>query len=1109
MEFTHLHVRSGYSMMKSTIKLADLVKQTKEFGMNSVALTDENVLHGAVSFYKYCLNVGIKPIIGMVINLSENNRKCIVLAKNNHGYQSLLRLSSYIQLEGKGSIKQQELHIYAKDLFLIVPVPDLEQSSEVNKVEIIRSYLKEWHSSAPDTDIYLGIESTEKDNFSLYKEALAGIPFQAVAIGDARYLHIEDQTAYHCLRAIDKGEKWNDQSTTVSNKNQSFYESEVGMGLFEDWPEIVDQSNHIAAQCNVKLDLDQQRLPKYPLDQSTTAAAYLKKLCDQSLIKKYPNTTDAVRDRLDYELDIINRMQFSDYFLIVWDFIQYAKEQEIMVGPGRGSAAGSLVAYLLDITEVDPIRYDLLFERFLNPERVSMPDIDIDFSDHRRDEVIAYVQKKYGREHVAQIGTFGTFATRSVLRELSKTLNISPEDTAFILKEIPGQGAKSVTESLKAAPSLVDYVKKSEELQQLFKVARKLEGLPRHLSTHAAGVIISDDPLVDHVALTTGSDQQMLLTQFAMKDLEAVGLLKMDFLGLRNLTLIERIIDAIKRQEKKEIVINELPENDARTFALLQQGKTNGIFQLESQGMQRVLNELYPTSFEDIVAVNALYRPGPMEYISTYVSRKHGKETVNYAHPDLQSILKPTYGVLIYQEQIMQIANQLAGFSYGQADILRRAVSKKQKEQMEELKQQFIQGCLNNGYNQDVAEELFHWIIRFSNYGFNRSHAVAYSLISYRLAYLKAHYPAYFLADLLSSVAGQHDKTRLYSKEAQELGVRILQPSINKSFGSYSVENNNIRMGLWAIKGVGNQVVKEVLRVRKAGPFKHLFDFCLRVSLKIVNRPILEALIMAGAFDETKSDRAVLLATIDQALEQGELFGEFDDQPSFFHDDLELDVNYVEVEAFTTMQQLTLERELLGIYISSHPLSNYRTQLRSSGYVSLSQLNHMVGKNNRNTAAIIQQLKVIRTKRGDQMAFITLADEETDMEAVVFPDIYRQVKSWLKEEIMVTLTGKPEERQNKIQLLVSEISQFEESSLDQTENKQRLFIKIDQKTEQYVLSQMKKLANYYPGKTPVIVFHSVKELTYQLANTYNLNLERECLQQLYHTFGRDNVVVKN
>ena len=800
-------------------------------------------------------------------------------------------------------------------------------------------------------------------------------------------------------------------------------------------------------------------------------------------------------------------MKFSDYFLIVADFINFAKTNQIVVGPGRGSSAGSIVAYLLGITDVDPLKYDLLFERFLNPERMTMPDIDVDFSDIRRDEVIDYVKNKYGDEKVAQIITFGTFAARSLLRELIKTIGIDQQDAFFILKQIPLQSKKSIIEVIRESEELAQFIKQSEQLKILFSVAAKLEGIPRHISTHAAGVVISEEPLIEHVPLTQGANETNL-TQYTMNDLEAIGLLKMDFLGLRNLTLIEKIIQSVKYSNRKNIALNELPENDEKAFDLLRNGKTNGVFQLESGGMKQVLTELKPTEFEDIVAVNALYRPGPMDFIPTYINRKFNREKVSYPHPDLKPILEKTYGVLVYQEQIMQIANKIAGFSLGQADILRRAVSKKKQDVMDEQKEAFINGCLENGYSIKVAEEIFGWIVKFSNYGFPRSHAVAYSKISYQLSYLKAHYPENFFAELLSSTASQQDKVQVYIKEMREMNLQLAPPSINQSFGKYSVEQNKIRMGLLTIKGIGNQVASEILRVRKdGGKFKNLFDFCLRVSLKIVNRASIEQLILAGAFDETYSNRASLLASVDQALEQGDLFKEFNDQVNIFQDKIELEENYVSIEDFSQAKKLADEKELLGIYISDHPLKRYRNKLRGNGFVTLKNAEKQIGQRNVKSASIIQTIKTIRTKRGDPMAFITLSDETSDMEAVIFPDVFRDVSRWLEEEILVMVEGKIESRNNKIQWLISRIAAFDENILHSIQQS-RLFIKLTDQKSDIALGKINTIANQFPGSVPIIIHQEKQKKTYQLANDYSIHPNHECMQAFRNYFGKDNVVLK-
>lgn len=1101
MSFTHLQVKSGYSLMESTITIDKLVKRAVDHDFQALALTDDQVLYGAIPFYKACMRHGIKPIIGMIVHIIDETT-CILLAKNNQGYKNLMKLSTDIQTGDTKNIEYNQLTNYTQDLIGIVPARNIENQS----VEQIAAYIRQWTQVFDANDFYLGVEDHGKEQERKLHQIVQDFSNQeninVVAINDVLYLDEKDDRAYDCLQAMKKGQGWvPDNNPAV--KNHHLRSTDEMNNLL--WPEAIEATHLIMEKCEVELNFDERLLPSFPVPEEMDAHTYLEKKCWINVKGKFPLVTNEIKNRLQYELSVIQSMGFSDYFLIVWDFINYAKENNIVVGPGRGSAAGSLVAYVLSITDVDPIEHQLLFERFLNPERITMPDIDIDFSDNRRDEVIEYVRNKYGSEHVAQIITFGTFAARSLVRELIKTMGIDQQDAYFLLKEIPVQANKSLLEFVQASEDLKLYIKQSNALKVLFSIAMKLEGLPRHISTHAAGVVISEKPLVNYIPLTIGSNLT-LLTQYPMNELEAVGLLKMDFLGLRNLTLLERIIKSIGYTHKKQIDLANIPEEDSDTFSLLQSGRTNGVFQLESEGMKQVLTKLKPTSFEDIVAVNALYRPGPMENIPVYISRKHKQAPIHYPHPDLEPILKKTYGVLIYQEQIMQIANQIAGFTLGKADMLRRAVSKKQHELMDEQKEAFIAGCLDNGYNEAVATEIFNWIVQFSNYGFNRSHAVAYSKISYQLAYLKAHYPACFFAELLSSTANQQEKVHQYRKEAKEFNLEFFPPNINNSFGKYAVEQGQIRMGLLAIKGIGNQAVKEIVNVRKSGPFKDLFDFCMRVSTK-VNRQTLELLIMAGAFDETYPNRASLLASIDYAMEQGELFREFADQPSLFQDKMDLVATYVEIEDFSLMKKLADEKEFVGIYISSHPLANYREKLRGNGYVTLSQSNAKSGKRSINSAAIIQAIKTIRTKRGDPMAFITISDETSDMEAVIFPDVFRDVKRWLKEEEIVFIKGKIEARNNKHQWLIQEINQFNEEELE-TKNNQRLFIKFSEKNSEDVLLILKEIASKYPGATPVIIHREDKKKTYQLASEYFMEVTNGCLRELRNYFGGANVVLK-
>ncbi len=1086
--------------MQSTVKINDLVQMAKQHQMSAVALTDHNVLHGAVSFYQTCVREGVTPIIGMETSVYINNQSedIILLAKSNEGYQSLVQISSIIQASEEKWIDYQQCLTLLKDCLIIIPFQHSVLNQYLNRSdqEAVRQFLDIWPEGTS-----IGLTRFDLDQV----DQLQQFQLPLVALGDVRYLRGEDQQAFQCLRAIDK--KNGLDPFDVVNSYHFFNQTEA-YHFFEGYPELIDQAKRMAMACKVELTFNQHMLPRYPLEDDQDASTYLRALCEQAADQKHSDMSQ-VKGRLDYELSVIQEMGFSDYFLIVWDFIRFAKAQDILVGPGRGSVAGSVVAYLLGITTVDPLKYNLLFERFLNPERVSMPDIDVDFSDHRRQEVIDYVKDKYGYESVAQIGTFGTFKARSIIRELAKVFKLKDADLKFILKEIPAQGDASIVKVVKSSNRLLDFIKEDEELQRFFKVARVLEGLPRNMSTHAAGVIIHDQPLLKTVPLI--HDQAgNLLTQFPMGDLEAIGLLKMDFLGLRNLTTIERIINLISRYQKESLKLSEIPFDDQRTFDLLKRGETTGVFQLESAGMQRVLKTLKPTTFEEVVAVNALYRPGPMDFIDTYIKRKHQEEKVSYIHPDLKPILDATYGVLIYQEQIIQLAHQFAGLSYGEADILRRAISKKKQEDIESVKQQFITGCLNKGYAQHVAEEIFSWIYRFANYGFNRSHAVAYSIIAYQLAYLKAHYPVYFFTELLNAITGQQDKVQQFIREAKKASLSLLPPSINKSYYHYRPDHGSIRMGLSSIKGLSYPVINEIVKVRQAGLFKDLFDFCMRISLEVVNRSAVETLILAGTFDEWGADRATLLATVDGAMEQGELFGGLGDQADLFVDGLQLEGQYQQVEPFSVMQKLAYEKELLGMFVTDHPLALKRRVLRSHGLIDISHIYSKQDQKIPACVAIVQSIRIIRTKRGESMAFLQLADEKEEIEAVIFPDLYRDIKPMIEEQMIVVVKGKKDWRHGKVQVIIQSLDQLTLDKLpsEPTIDKQ-LFIKVNQEDElEAYLPLINDVSQQYPGQIPIIIYQSNHKKTFRLSEDYFIDPQYHAIKQLEAHFGQENVVLK-
>ncbi|ARI76813.1 DNA polymerase III subunit alpha [Halobacillus mangrovi] len=1113
MTFTHLHIQSGYSLMNSTINVEQLAARAKDLGYQSLALTDKDVMSGAVAFYQVCKRHGLKPIIGLKVDVQTGSgpMPTILLAMDHFGYQNLMKISSWI------NTKEDKIHIdqmssFSTGLIAIV----LTSASSVAELVISRNFTEAQTALQPFFDlfqnkqVYLSIQDSdlrsERQLHKPLKEWSEQSRIQVAAVGDVRYIQQEDAEAYLSLRAMDEGNRL-PPAIDANNYHQYLKSPEEMKAYFKDWwPKVIEETGNIEGKCQLELDLDQQLLPSYPTPEGEVAASYLRKLCVEALESKYTDHQQSARKRLEHELNIIDSMGFNDYFLIVWDFIAYARENGIQAGPGRGSAAGSIVAYLLDITQVDPLAYGLLFERFLNPERITMPDIDIDFPDHRRDEVIEYVADKYGKRHVAQICTFGTFAARSVLRDLFKVMAIDESDAAFILKQIPKGTSDSLVNIVQKSEPLREYIRNSDRLRRLFKVAAKLEGLPRHVSTHAAGVVISEQPLVQYTALMKGQGN-VNLTQLAMGELERIGLLKIDFLGLRNLSFIERIENKIRRFEDSNFSIGQVPFTDEHTFSLLKEGKTNGVFQLESQGMKSVLTRLKPSHFEDIVAVNALYRPGPMEYIQTYIDRKQKREEVHYPHPDIEPILRHTYGVLIYQEQIMQVAQTIAGYKLGEADLLRRAVSKKQANVLQEQKDHFIQKAKQNGYTDTVANQLFEWIVKFSNYGFNRSHAVAYSFISYWLAYMKAHYPSYFLAELLNAHMGDREKLAVYIREAKEFNSEVKAPSINNSQAFCQDEGGSIRMGLLAIKGVGFQAVQAIIEERQNGKFKHLNDFCLRVGSKAVNRSVIEALILAGAFDEIETNRASLLASIDQALEQGELFKEFHDQPGLFEADLDLGDQKVEVEPFPVLKRLAMEKEVLGTYLSEHPLESHRKNLRTNGFVSVKQSYKVHHQRKLKLAAVIETIKEIRTKRGDPMAFLTISDETSEIDVVIFPELYRRVKPWLSEQKLVLLKGKVEERRNTLQIIVSEMTEFHEQDLHQ-HPAQRLFIRVDRVNENEAIDKIKETAGYFPGNTPVVIVRSDDRKTYQLGETYAMDTSRDCLHQLNQYFGKDSVALR-
>ncbi|UII55162.1 DNA polymerase III subunit alpha [Cytobacillus spongiae] len=1118
MSYIHLHVQSAYSLLSSTATVEQLVSSAKQKGFTAIALTDRNVMYGAISFYKECLKQSIKPILGLTVDVisemdEEKAYPLVLLANNQKGFKNLLKITSVVQTKSPLGIPIKWLKHYSEGITAISPGLDGEierfllDEDENTAMKIVEIYKQTFEPNQFYLAIQnLGITEQEKMNSQLQKLGSAyGV--ELVATNPVYYLAREDSFAHECVLSIKNGDKLQDELRERLPSDQYYLKdtNEVVEGM-SAYPDALENTLAIAERCNVMLELNQQHLPKYPVSEGESAASLLEKICWKGLQERFSEVGIEHKQRLQYELSVIQKMNFSDYFLIVWDFMRFAREREILTGPGRGSAAGSIVAYVLYITDVDPIKHELLFERFLNPERISMPDIDIDFPDNRRDEVIDYVVHKYGELHVAQIITFGTLAAKAAIRDVGRVFGLNPKELDTVSKYIPSRLGITLKEAYQESESLRNFIRQSDMNKRLFETALKLEGLPRHTSTHAAGVIISEQPLIQMVPIQEGHNH-VYLTQYSMEHLESVGLLKMDFLGLRNLSLIENIVASIQRATGKKLEIQKIPLEDEKTFALLSKGNTTGVFQLESDGMRSVLKRLRPNQFEDIVAVNALYRPGPMENIPLYINRKHGKELVSYPHADLQAILQNTYGVIVYQEQIMQIASKMAGFSLGEADLLRRAVGKKQKHVLDKERAHFVRGSVQKGYSEETANSIYDLIVRFANYGFNRSHAVAYSFIAYQLAYLKAHYPQHFMAALLTSAIGNEGKLSQYIRELKQMDFPILPPSINYSGYTFMVDKQGIRYSLSAIKGIGMTVLKEIFQARKNKKFADLFDFCIRVSKKAINRKTMEILVHSGSFDEFGEDRAVLLASLDVALDHAQLVKPDDsDQGDLFsEEDFMLKPKYVNVDPIQIEDKLQLEKEALGLYLSDHPVSVYESSFLTLGAKPLVDL---AGK--ATTVAYVSEIKKIRTKKGDAMAFLTISDQSGEMEAVVFPTVFKRISHLLAKGVVLYLQGKIEEKDGRSQFIV-QLGEVLESVLERaTPNEATLYLKIEQEVEtEEQLTILKALLRQHQGNIPCILYYASSKRMVRLSQDDRIVPSPQLLDQLKEILGDSNVILKS
>ncbi len=1106
LSFVQLQVKSTFSLLESSLTIADLVKNTKAQGYTAVGLTDFQSLSASIDFYTACRTAGLQPILGLTIApngllTTEQAAPLLVYALDQAGYQALLKLSTHLMTNEAG-VPITALQPYLAHLAVITPayaaeLPDLvatdmaQAQQYVQQLQALKpAQLRLGVSLQPEGQPYIaGLKQISQSS---------GIPL--IALEDVCYLAPEDAFSVTVLQHIKAGTTL---ATTDTQQTGSHYlptaaaitERYQANGLAAAAAETV----RFAASSHLEIKLHHSLLPKFPVPTDQSSHIYLRQTAEQGLKQRFSDgqIPVAYQQRLDYELGVIQKMGFDDYFLIIWDVMQYAHRVHILTGPGRGSAAGALVAYALAITEVDPLQYNLLFERFLNPERHNMPDIDLDIPDNKREQLLQYVHDKYGQQHMAQIITFGTLAAKQALRDVGRVLGLTQFEMADWSKAIPNVLHIDLKTAYDQSLRLRNLVSDSPRNQLLFATARKLEGLPRHYSTHAAGIVLSDQDLTDYVPLQTGSEG-ILLTQLPMGNVEALGLLKMDFLGLRNLSILANALNLIKRQTGKALAIAQVPLDDAATLALFQRGDTDGVFQFESAGIKNVLRELQPTSFEDVVAVNALYRPGPMVNIPTFIQRKHEQKEPDYPDQRIATILAPTYGILVYQEQVMQVAAAMGGFSLGEADSLRRAMSKKKKAVIDAKRDEFVAGALQQNFTQETATQMYDYIERFANYGFNRSHAVAYSMVAFQLAYLKTHYPAAFFAALLNSVIGNPTKTKSYLAAAKKRHLTILPPDINQSQLTYTLQQpNKILFGLLCIKGLRRQFVTALLTERRTnGRFKSLEQFLQRLAKlddKWVNMSYLEPLIYSAAFHEFNANRGALLKRVPQLIAtttfsgQSELLAE------------ELALKEEAVPDLTLAEKLDQEETYLGAYLSGHPVEKYANLQWLKPTVAISEL--VAGKRQA-VLLFIKRIKVIRTKRGEQMAFITANDPTDELDVTVFPRLYRQVSSWLEKGQVIYVAGKADDQRGELQLLAEQIQAA--TALEQQLPQQMLFLRL----EQAQTIAVQKLLQQNKGTTPVLLFYPATKRKLLLRQNYWIDLTSTVVEQLAGVLGAENVVVK-
>ncbi len=1143
MSFAHLHTHTAYSLLDGEGTIKKILDRAKELGQTSMAITDHGSMFGVIDFYEYAKSIGIKPVLGCEVYVAARGRKdkiheldsssshLILLAKNNTGYKNLMNIVSIGYVEGfyyRPRIDMETLRENSEGIIALSAC----MMGVLSKKILNKDYENARKSALEFIDIF-GKENyfIEIQDHGIYEQKMLNqelvrlareLDLGIVATNDIHYVKREDAEFQDVLMCIQMGKTVYDEDRMKMSTYEMFVKSESEMNeLFSYIPEAIENTQKIADMCDVDIEFGKLHLPKFDLPSGYTSYKYLTELCENGLQKRYPNPSEELKERLSYELTTIEKMGYVDYFLIVWDFIRFARENGIRVGPGRGSAAGSIVSYCLEITNIDPIKYDLIFERFLNPERVTMPDIDIDFCYERRGEVIDYVNQKYGSDKVAQIVTFGTMAAKLAIRDTGRALDMPYGFVDGVAKQIPNELNITIEKALESNKQLKSMYDSDPQVKRLIDVSSELEGLPRHTSTHAAGVVITREPVQTYVPLSRNDD--VITTQFTMTTIERLGLLKMDFLGLRTLTVIRDAVDNIKRTQGIDIDMDSIDMNDPETYKMISKGDTDGVFQLESAGMKEFMKELKPSSIEDIIAGISLYRPGPMDSIPQYIANKNSG-SITYKHPLLENILNVTYGCIVYQEQVMQIVRELGGYSLGRADLVRRAMSKKKTEVMEQERKNFVygvkdkdgnvevEGAMSRGIDEKTAISIFDEMMDFAKYAFNKSHAAAYAFVSYQTAWLKCHYPTEFYAATLTSVLGQSTKVTKYIAAAKKQGINLLPPDINKSFSSFVPDGKNIRFGLGAIKNVGTAFINEMTAERESsGVFASFTDFCNRMADKKLNKRIVESMIKSGVFDSLSVTRATLLSvyenTIDSAVrEQKNMVSGQLDFFSMFEEETDMTSdNFIKVPELDRRELLNLEKEYLGIYVSGHPLNGLESVIETTSSTNVLEiLEDETGVFATDTkvsiCGMISKRKDQLTKRGELMMYLTFEDLTGEIEVLVFPSQVRKFEQYLKEESICVITGNldvQEDRPTKIRL--ENISPV--NSAKPLFNKLYIKLKSD---DEFAFNEVKRVLTNKKGTIPVILYYEDTKQSVQAPKSMWISDDKP-IAELSEILGKESV----